>query len=160
VQLDYSYLNRRPELDLLPYCRENQVGVIVRGPLAMGVAAGKFNHQTQFHDDVRRAWNQGPERRRFLRRLAVVEKLRWLDRPGRSMSQAALQFVLAHPAVSVAIPGAKAPDQARSNAAAAGMVMPDLELRRLSRVAGAPSRVRLLLGRAKRLFRGVLPHRT
>src|SRR5690606_20396871 len=40
VQLDYSYLNRAAEAELLPYCREHGIGTIIRGPLAKGVAAG------------------------------------------------------------------------------------------------------------------------
>jgi aryl-alcohol dehydrogenase-like predicted oxidoreductase len=118
-QLDYSILNRTPERDLLPYCLEHDIGVIVRGPLAMGVLAGKFTPDTVFTDDVRRSWNEGERRERFLRRLEIVERLRFLERNGRTMAQAALQFVLAHPAVSCAIPGAKNPQQAESNAKSA-----------------------------------------
>lgn len=118
-QLDYSILNRAPESDLLPYCRERDIGVIVRGPLAMGVLTGKFTPDTIFTDEVRRSWNEGERRERFLKRLEVVERLRFLERDGRTMAQAALQFVLAHPAVSCAIPGAKNPQQAESNAQAA-----------------------------------------
>ncbi len=118
-QLDYSILNRAPEGDLLPYCRERDIGVIVRGPLAMGVLTGKFTPDTIFTDEVRRSWNEGERRERFLKRLEVVERLRFLERDGRTMAQAALQFVLAHPAVSCAIPGAKNPQQAESNAQAA-----------------------------------------
>jgi Predicted oxidoreductases (related to aryl-alcohol dehydrogenases) len=51
--------------------------------------------------------------------LEIVERLRFLERNGRTMAQAALQFVLAHPAVSCAIPGAKNPQQAESNAKSA-----------------------------------------
>ena len=36
LQIDYSFLNRHPEQDALPYCQEQNIGVIVRGPLAMG----------------------------------------------------------------------------------------------------------------------------
>jgi len=118
-QLDYSILNRVPEGDLLPYCRERDIGVIVRGPLAMGVLTGKFTPDTIFTDEVRRSWNEGERRERILKRLEVVERLRFLERDGRTMAQAALQFVLAHPAVSCAIPGAKNPQQAESNAKAA-----------------------------------------
>ncbi|MFO7695905.1 MAG: aldo/keto reductase, partial [Anaerolineae bacterium] len=36
LQIDYSILNRTAEAEILPYCLENKIGVIVRGPLAMG----------------------------------------------------------------------------------------------------------------------------
>lgn len=92
--------------------------MIVRGPLAKGVLSGKLTPETVFTDEVRRSWNEGPRREKFLRQLEIVERLRSLERNGRTMAQAALQFVLSHPAVSCAIPGAKSPQQAEANAMA------------------------------------------
>jgi len=127
-QLDYSILNRAPEKDLLPYCQEQNIGVIVRGPLAKGVLSGKFTPDTVFTDEVRRSWNEGPRREKFLKQLEVVERLRFLERDGRTLAQAALQFVLSHPAVSCAIPGAKSPQQAEANAKAGDGVLTPEEL--------------------------------
>lgn len=137
VQCEYSILNRAAERELLPYCQQNNIGVIVRGPLVKGVLAGKFTPQTVFEDEVRRSWNQGEQRAKFLRQLEIVEKLRFLDRPGRNLAQAALQFVLSHPAVSVAIPGAKSPQQAVSNAAAGEAVLDPMELVKLRELVPA-----------------------
>lgn len=134
VQLDYSLVNRDGEESLLPYCEQSQIGVIVRGPLAKGVAAGKFDAQSKFDDTVRQGWNEGAEREQFIERVQMVEKLRFLEREGRTMAQAALQFVLAHPAVSVAIPGAKRPDQVRANVAAADGALSEDELRRVQEI--------------------------
>lgn len=132
-QLNYSILNRRAEAELLPYCREQHIGTLVRGPLAQGLLAGKFTSETRFTDSVRASWND--ERRAwFLTQLQRVEQIRFLEQPGRTLAQAALQFVLTHPAVSCAIPGAKDESQARANAAAAdGALSPD-ELERLRAV--------------------------
>jgi aryl-alcohol dehydrogenase-like predicted oxidoreductase len=56
LQIDYSILNRTPEADIFPYCQEHNIGVIVRGPLAMGILTGKFKRDTKFGpDDWRRA---------------------------------------------------------------------------------------------------------
>ncbi len=133
-QLDYSILNRAPERDLLPYCQENDIGVIVRGPLAMGILSGKFTPDTVFTDDVRRSWNEGERRERFLRRLEIVERLRFLERDGRTMAQGALQFVLSHPAVSCAIPGAKSPQQAEANAKAGDGTLTEEELKAVDEI--------------------------
>jgi len=51
-----------------------------------------------------------------------VERLRALTN-GRTLSQLALRFVIDHPAVSVVIPGARSPEQARENAKA-GLLPP------------------------------------
>lgn len=129
VQTDYSFLNRAAEKELFPFCQQNGIGVIARGPLGKGVCTGKFTPQTRFTDEVRQSWNGGPGREKFLQGVALTEKLRFLERPGRTLAQAALQFVLAHPAVSTTIPGAKNPAQARANAAAgdAGLAPQELE---------------------------------
>jgi aryl-alcohol dehydrogenase-like predicted oxidoreductase len=128
VQLDYSFLNRSAEGDLLPYCQQHNLGVIVRGPLAKGICTGKFTRETRFTDSIRGDWNQGPGRERFLRLLETTEKLRFLEQPGRSLAQAALQFVISHPGVTVAIPGAKNAEQARANAAAGDAILDAQEL--------------------------------
>jgi myo-inositol catabolism protein IolS len=116
VQLDYSLLNRAPEENLLPYCQEHGIGVVVRGPLRMGMLTGKFTAGTIFPDgDIRHSWPQEPW---FQEQLARAEQLQPLTSQERSMSQLALQFVLNHPVVSAAIPGAKTPEQAEQNVAA------------------------------------------
>lgn len=130
VQLDYSLVNRAPEEALLPYCQAQNVGVIVRGPLAKGVAAGKYTAESTFTDTVRQRFNEGEARQQFIAQVQTIDKVRFLKTPQRTMAQAALQFVLAHPAVSVAIPGAKSPEQVRANAAAADGALGDDELRR------------------------------
>jgi aryl-alcohol dehydrogenase-like predicted oxidoreductase len=115
VQLDYSILNREPEREILPYLEERGIGVVVRGPLRMGLLTGKFSAETTFPDgDVRAGW---PEEEWFRESLEKVERLRPLE-DGRTLGQLALRYVLQHPAVSVAIPGAKTPAQAEANAAA------------------------------------------
>ncbi|AFZ66852.1 aldo/keto reductase [Deinococcus peraridilitoris] len=116
VQLDYSLLRRGTEQHMLPYCQQHAVGVVVRGPLRMGMLTGKFTSETQFPEgDVRHSW---PQEDWFKTQLEQVEQLRPLTSPDRTMGQLALQFVLNHPAVSVAIPGAKTPEQVEQNVAA------------------------------------------
>jgi aryl-alcohol dehydrogenase-like predicted oxidoreductase len=48
LQTDYSILNRTPEKEIFPYTLENDLGVLVRGPLAMGILTGKFTKDTEF----------------------------------------------------------------------------------------------------------------
>lgn len=137
VQLDYSLLNRSAERDLLPWCREHDVGVIVRGPLAMGVLSGKFSPTTRFTDSVRAGWNEGAAREKFQQRLATVDKLRFLETPTRTLAQASLQFVISHEAVTTAIPGAKSAGQARANAAAGNAPLTADELGQVRAVTGS-----------------------
>ena len=113
-------LNRSAERDILPYCRDHGIGVLLRGPIGQGLLAGKFDADTRFDDSVRADWNpRGARRADLLARLEVVSRLRGVLRPGQTMAELALQFTLAHPAVTCPIPGMKNPRQARANAAAA-----------------------------------------
>ncbi|HEX8598289.1 MAG TPA: aldo/keto reductase [Chloroflexia bacterium] len=116
VQLDYSILNRKAEGGLLPYAQEHNIGIVVRGPLKQGLLTGKFAPDTTLPEgDIRSNW---PGETWYKESLEKVERLRTLERDDRSLGQVALQFVLSHPAVSVAIPGAKTPGQVADNAAA------------------------------------------
>jgi myo-inositol catabolism protein IolS len=134
LQIDYSILNRRPEKDALPYCLERNIGVIVRGPLAMGKLTGKFTSETTFPEgDVRRGWTSPEHRANFIRDLEFAEKLRFLEN-GRTMAQAALAYVLAHPAVSTVIPGAKTPEQVADNVGAIDRQLTEEEMARLRQV--------------------------
>ena len=137
LQTDYSILNRTAETDLLPYCRENGVGVIVRGPLAMGLLAGKYTASDTFpQGDFRRAWTADPvQHEQFLKDLETVEQLRGVVPHGETMAQFALRFVRSHPAVSTVIPGAKDRRQAESNSAAGfGPGLSDQEMAAVDRV--------------------------
>jgi myo-inositol catabolism protein IolS len=138
VQLDYSILNREPEKEILPYCQEHGIGVVVRGPLRMGILTGKFTESTAFPEgDIRKKW---PEEAWFKESLERVERLRDLERPDRGLARLALQFVLSHPAVSVAIPGAKTPEQVEENVAASVRpLLSDAERTRIDEVAPAPA---------------------
>lgn len=120
LQIDYSILNRTPEKEIFPYTMENDVGVLVRGPLAMGILTGKFSKDIEFKEgDFRKRWTENEyEYQIFLNDLEKVDKLRALAN-GRSLAQLAIQFVLQHPAVTVAIPGAKRISQLSENMKAA-----------------------------------------
>lgn len=126
LQIDYSILNRIPEREILPYCQEAGIGVVVRGPLAMGLLVDKYDASAAFPDnDFRHKWIKDPEQNeQFLRDLDTVAALRPAVPDGQTMAQFALRFVSSHPAVSTAIPGARNASQARSNAAAG--ILPQL----------------------------------
>jgi aryl-alcohol dehydrogenase-like predicted oxidoreductase len=136
-QMTYSILDRSPEQDILPYCLEHDIGVLLKGPLSKGILADKFSDKTVFEDSVRAPrWNaDGTDRKNFLSLLAIVERLRPLVPEGASMVDLALAFVLANPAVTCPIPGMKNPEQARMNAAAAELELDADILARIDEIA-------------------------
>lgn len=133
LQTDYSVLNRTAEKEIFPYCQQHDIGVVVRGPLAMGTLTGKFGPDTRFSEgDFRRRWHENPDEYQIF--LDDLEKVRRLSplADGRTMAQLALQFVMAHPAVTVAIPGAKTRRQLADNVEAA--LLPALALDELAQI--------------------------
>ena len=134
VQIDYSILNRTSEAEILPYCQENGIGVIVRGPLAMGILADKYTGSDTFpRGDFRRSWLEDPKaNEQFRQDLMVVEQLREIVPEGQTMAQFALRFTRSHPAVSTVIPGAR--DRAQSEANVSAATFPPLSSEELEAV--------------------------
>jgi myo-inositol catabolism protein IolS len=140
VQLDYSILNREPEREILPYCVRHGIGVVVRGPLRMGILTGKFTPQSTFPEgDIRREW---PAEGWFRDSLEKVERLRDLGTPDQSLARLALRFALSHSAVSAVIPGAKSPAQVEENVAASTRpLLSEVERKRIDEVSPTPESV-------------------
>ena len=109
-QLDYSLVNRDPEQDILPYCLENKIATLIRGPLAQGLLTGKYDENTRFEDEIRAKWNESPGREEYLEKLRKMRSFQDLT-TGRSWTDAALMAILNPPAVTTVIPGAKSPAQ-------------------------------------------------
>ncbi len=133
LQVDYSILNRSPEKEILPHCVDHNIGVVLKGPLKMGFLTGKFSAETAFPEgDIRREWPQDPW---YHEALEVVEQLRPLANGERTLAQVALAFAIHHPAVSVAIPGAKTPAQIEANAGATDVRLSEQDLHLIDEVA-------------------------
>ena len=126
LQIDYSILNRTPEAEIFPYIKQHDLGVLARGPLAMGLLTGKFTAESKFGPgDFRNNWLKNPDEHAiFLEDLDKVERLKALAED-RTLAQLAIQFVMQNPAVTVAIPGAKRISQLRENVKAA--LLPELD---------------------------------
>ena len=122
IQVVFNMLEREPEAELLPLAHEQGIGIIARVPLASGFLSGKFTPETQFTPNDHRSRTYPPEKVRAI--VGRVAKLSFLtEGKEKALAQAALQYCLAHPAVSAVIPGAKTPEQARANAAASDGVL-------------------------------------
>jgi myo-inositol catabolism protein IolS len=132
VEVDYSLVNRQPETEFLPYCQEHGIGVLVRGPLAMGLLSGRYDTDSVFADEVRMPFNVGGARRaEFEAKLAQVEGLKEKVGSGDELVRTSLQYVVSHGAAPVAIPGAKSAAQAAANAAAGDAVLDQAALQGL-----------------------------
>ncbi len=130
VQIIFNVFRQRPAGLFFEQARARDVGVIARVPLASGLLTGKFTRESTFAPDDHRTFNRQGEAFDqgetfagvdFETGLDVVEALRPLVPEGATPAQLALRWILMFDAVSTVIPGAKTPEQARANAAAAGL---------------------------------------
>ena len=123
VQVIYNLFEQEPAAELLDVAMEHGVGVIVRVVFDEGVLTGKFTADTQFpSDDFRSYYFAGDRLGRAIERTEAIRED--IAATGLSMAQAALKFVLAHPAVSTVIPGIRNPAQAEANCSTSNL--PDL----------------------------------
>lgn len=120
IQLIYNRLAREPEQQTLPSCRQQDLGVLARVPLASGYLSGKYKPGATFAEaDVRSRARQEDRDAK----LREVEKIRQTEVPqGVPMAQWALAWCLRHPAVAAVIPGCKDVEQVESNAKAAELI--------------------------------------
>lgn len=134
-QVIYNMLRREPEQELFKVCLEKNLGIIARVPLASGFLTGKFKKGHQFHPEDHRAKKSREEIDSLISR---VDKLRFLENEKRTLAQAALQFCLAHPAVSTCIPGAKSRSQVEDNVKASALApLKEAELEQINQTFGA-----------------------
>ncbi len=116
VQVIYNIFDQAPEDELFSVCQELNIGVIARVPLDEGSLGGKMTWQTTFPANDWRSKYFGPEN--LSNTLDRVDKLK-ADLPTElSLPDAALRFILAHPAVSTIIVGMRKLQHVRENIAA------------------------------------------
>ena len=129
LQLVYNLLKLQMAERVLPMALEEDVGVISRVPFQYGLLTGKFERGVRFPKDDHRSWTLAPEV--IEQGVGLLEALSpHLQQHNLTAAQHALKFVLAHPAVSLTIPGARTPNQVESNVSASdGAPLPHSLLR-------------------------------
>lgn len=130
VQIIFNAFRQRPIEHFFPIAREKNVAIIARVPLASGLLSGKFKKETKFESNDHRLFNRNGEAFDvgetfsgvpYEVGLVAVERVRPLVSGDTTMAKFALRWILMFDAVTVAIPGARNPLQAQSNAEAAGL---------------------------------------
>jgi aryl-alcohol dehydrogenase-like predicted oxidoreductase len=134
LQPPYNMLNRGVEEEILPYCGENDIGVIAYSPMRSGLLTGKMTPERVANlpsDDWRRNADDFQEPR-LSRNLALVGLLEEIGREhGRSPGEVAIAWTLRHPAVTAAIVGGRRPDQVDGIIGAAELRLSEDELDRI-----------------------------
>src|SRR6266540_3217549 len=80
LQPPYHLFRREIEDKVLPYTAEHDIGVLIYGPLAHGLLAGRMTPSTTFEPDDWRSKSPDFSGETFRRNLAVVERLKGFAR--------------------------------------------------------------------------------
>lgn len=142
-QPEYSLLARAIEKDVVPFCQQHQIGLIIYKPLMQGLLTGKVTLDRSFSaGDFRGhlAWFKPANRARVLDALAALQPM--ADAHHASLAQLVIAWTIRQPGITSAIVGARTAEQARENARAAHIVLNDEEdrtIRTTFEALGAPA---------------------
>jgi aryl-alcohol dehydrogenase-like predicted oxidoreductase len=130
-QPPYSLVRREIEQETLPYCRSEELGVIVYSPMASGLLTGAMTRERA--DALPMSdWRSRDiefQEPKLSKNLALVERLREIgERHGRPPGQIAIAWTLRNPAVTGAIVGARTAKQAEGNVGAADLSLTNEEI--------------------------------
>lgn len=123
-QVPYSMVRRDIEEDVVPYCIENNKGILAYSPLQRGLLTGKMEPGQEFDEGDSRAESRYYTDENIRRTNKVLKNLKMLaDQKDATLAQLVIQWTLQQPGITIALVGARNPKQSTQNAKAA-----DLEL--------------------------------
>ena len=137
VQIILNAFRLKPLDEVLPAARAAGVGIIARVPLASGLLSGRYTLDTEFAANDHRSFNRhgesfdvgetfsGVDYETGVRAAQEFAELAHDAAPERTPAQVALAWVSMQRGVSSVIPGARTPEQARANAAAGSIELPE-----------------------------------
>ena len=128
LQPPYSLIQRKIEREVLPFCREHNVGVIVYSPMERGLLAGAVPPDRQFPPTDHRSKHKFFTVENRKRIMAALEQIKPIaDRHGASYAQTVVNWTFNEPGVTAAIVGARNAKQAEHNAGAMRFTLTDAE---------------------------------
>ena len=136
LQAPYSLIKRDIERDILPYCQEHNIGVIVYSPMMSGLLSGKMTRERidNFPEDDWRKRNEEFQEPRLSRNLKLASLLQDIGYPyNRTTAEVAIAWTLRHPAVTGAIVGGRRPEQVEEIIGAAEFRLSESELEQIEK---------------------------
>jgi len=124
LQTIFNIFRQKPIEQLFARAKEKNVALIVRLPLASGLLSGRMTKATRFPADDHRNFNRDGQAFNvgetfaglpFEKGVELADELKTYVPAGQTSAEFAIRWCLDYDAVSVIIPGARNPDQVRSN---------------------------------------------
>ena len=121
LQPEYSLLERSIEKETVPFCQENQIGIIAYSPLSSGVLTGKYDKSTKFKDWRSKGIIGTFTGEGYEKNIAKVDQLKALAQAdGKTCGQMAINWVTRQPGLTTALVGVKNESQMEENLRSVG----------------------------------------
>jgi aryl-alcohol dehydrogenase-like predicted oxidoreductase len=146
MQPQYNLLARAAEWEIVPACQAAGLGMLAWSPLASGWLTGKYRRGepapagtrvVENADEGMRIWNQHGQSEQTWQVIDVVRKV--AEGRGVSLAQIAIAWLMARPAVSSVILGARSMSQLTDNMAAADLRLTTEETQLLDEASEPPA---------------------
>jgi aryl-alcohol dehydrogenase-like predicted oxidoreductase len=133
AQPPYNLFERGAERDVLPYCRIRGISTLTYGALCRGLLSGRMKPDTRFDGDDLRKIDPKFQPPRYAQYLRAVERLDRFAREnyGKGVLELAVRWTLDRPFVTVALWGARRPEQLEAVSGISGWKLDAAALRRI-----------------------------
>ena len=139
LQAYYSMLGRDLEIELVPACLDQGLGILPWSPLHGGILSGKYHRQGEWPSGTRIA---GPEDslpyNRDQGELVLDEVIKIAKTKNKTPAQVALNYLLQKPGVNSVVIGARNMEQLKANTGASGWQLDSQEMVRLDDLSKPP----------------------
>lgn len=129
TQSPYSMVYRKIEKDIVPYCQEDNVGILAYSPLQRGLLTGKITSDYEFKGDDHRPdtkFFKEPNRSRtneFLQKIKPIA-----DKNEVTLAQLVVNWTIQRPGITAALVGARNEEQVQENAKSLSFTISDDDL--------------------------------
>lgn len=132
-QLPYSMVRRDIEKDIVPWCVENNCGILAYSPLQRGLLSGKITSESTFAPGDSRPGLPHFRPQNLDKVNAFLDQIRPIaEEKEASLSQLVIRWTLQCPGISVALAGARNEKQLGQNAGAASFVLSEGEMAQIN----------------------------
>ena len=128
-QSPYSMVYRKIEDDIIPYCLEENTGILAYSPLQRGLLTGKITSDYTFGENDHRSkakWFKEPNRSRTNEFLEKIKPI--ANDHGKTLSQLVINWTVRRAGITAVLVGARNAEQASENAKSMSFTLTDEEV--------------------------------
>lgn len=132
-QVPFSMVRRGIGKDIIPFCIENNIGILAYSPLQRGLLTGKIKPGHKFNDGDNRPSSPFYKEPNFTKILGLLEKIKPIaDERNVTLAQLVLNWTIQQRGITCALSGARNPSQVLDNIGAVDFRLSEEEISRIN----------------------------